>query len=307
MATLLGSTEGAEFIRIEGMSEGGKGVRLGLTGATCALFSPMDRRKIDLLLQYALAVAGGRDSVREELHFLGREQELGPIHLLKYVYLADFAYASSHGGETFTGARWRFYHYGPWEPEVFQRIEPAMKSIGANERHFASRYRDDVTRWSLREPGVADELERQLPGEVAGAVRRAVNEFGNDTAALLRAAYSTPPMLQATPGEALPMSAAVEPPTLAPPVPPPPAELKALSKTHLAKLKRRVQDRLAELKKQEADNPPLSPEPVYDEVFFAGRDWLDNQEGEPIEDHEGELVFDDSVWRSAARRDPKLP
>ncbi len=55
----------------------------------------MDQDRIDHVIQLALLVAG-----REDDPF---DRELGPIHLIKYVYLADLAYAERHGGETYTG------------------------------------------------------------------------------------------------------------------------------------------------------------------------------------------------------------
>jgi hypothetical protein len=42
----------------------------------------MDVKKVDLILKYILAAAGQED-------FSNRE--VGPIHLVKYVYLADLA------------------------------------------------------------------------------------------------------------------------------------------------------------------------------------------------------------------------
>jgi hypothetical protein len=44
----------------------------------------MDIKRVDLLLKYILAAAGQED--------LG-QREVGPIHLVKYVYLADPAFA----------------------------------------------------------------------------------------------------------------------------------------------------------------------------------------------------------------------
>jgi hypothetical protein len=55
----------------------------------------MDIKKVDQLLKYILAAAGQADY---------GNREVGPIHLIKYVYLADLAFAEKHGGETFT---WR--------------------------------------------------------------------------------------------------------------------------------------------------------------------------------------------------------
>jgi hypothetical protein len=51
----------------------------------------MDINKVDLLLKYILATAGQED--------LGN-REVGPVHLVKYVYLADLVFAEKHGGET---------------------------------------------------------------------------------------------------------------------------------------------------------------------------------------------------------------
>ena len=75
-----------------------------------------DQRRIDLLLQYALVRAAQEDD--------WRDRELGPIHLLKYAYLADCAYAERHDGQMFTGVEWRFYHFGPRQPVIHDRSEP---------------------------------------------------------------------------------------------------------------------------------------------------------------------------------------
>jgi hypothetical protein len=45
-------------------------------------FRKMDINKVDLLLKYILAAAGREDY---------GNREVGPIHLIKYVYLADLA------------------------------------------------------------------------------------------------------------------------------------------------------------------------------------------------------------------------
>ena len=50
----------------------------------------MKSSKIDLLIQYAMLIAG-----QEDEYF---DRRLGPIHLIKYVYLADLAYAERKCG-----------------------------------------------------------------------------------------------------------------------------------------------------------------------------------------------------------------
>jgi hypothetical protein len=54
------------------------------------------------LLKYILAAAGQEDP---------GHRKVGPIHLIKYVYPADLIFAN---------------HFGPWAPEVYSRIEPAI-------------------------------------------------------------------------------------------------------------------------------------------------------------------------------------
>ena len=81
----------------------------------------MKSSKIDLLIQYAILIAGQEDE------YLDRR--LGPIHLIKYVYLADLAYAERNCGETFTEIAWQFYKFGPWSQAVNERIKPALAAI----------------------------------------------------------------------------------------------------------------------------------------------------------------------------------
>jgi hypothetical protein len=79
----------------------------------------MKSSKIDLLIQYAILIAG-----QEDEYF---DRQLGPIHLIKYVYLADLAYAEHNYGETFTGIDWQFYKFGPWSQTCKQGLESTSK------------------------------------------------------------------------------------------------------------------------------------------------------------------------------------
>lgn len=54
--------------------------------------------------------------------------------------------------------------------------------------------------------------------------------------------------------------------------------LRALEASRLAELKKRVRERLTDLAKQEAENPPNAPTINYDDLFFWGRDWLSGKE-----------------------------
>lgn len=254
----------------------------------------MDSSRADLLIQYALAAAAQEDA---------GSRELGPIHLVKYVYLGDVAYAQAHDGETYTGAAWKFHHFGPWAAEIFRRIEPATVSIGAAERVFTSRYQEDARRWSLRDPRKLEYLEEKIPWEVTRVLRRAVHEFGSDTKNLLHHVYQTDPMLKAAPGDPLSFRPARPEREPGPPVAPPAA---SLSKTAVKKLKARIADRLREKREERAAG--LEPAPRYDEVFLDGQQWLDSlTEVEPIEGSRGRLHFPDEIWTSPARGDRDLP
>lgn len=172
----------------------------------------MDPARIQAVFGYALAVAAQGDDPRD--------RELGPIHLLKYLYLADLARAQTHEGESYSGVDWRFHKFGPWAVEAFQQVPPARAHIQAECRKFTSRYQADTLRWRVP----ADRLERceaGLPREVARSVAAAVRAFGSDTSALLHHVYRTPPMLQARPGDPLDLRPELEP---AEAEEPPPAE-----------------------------------------------------------------------------------
>jgi hypothetical protein len=260
--------------------------------------------RVDLLFQYALARAARADDYRW--------RQLGPIHLVKYAYLADLAHAARNNGDTYTGVRWRFYHFGPWSADAHDRIEPALVAgAGADERRFSSHYKDDHVRYyfdAQRAGQIENALATELPLRVAGAVARAVTAHGADTASLLRDVYVTPPMLAAHPGEVLDFAAAVpaDEPT---PDPRPRIRLTKAERRRRAKVledgRRRIRKMIAEPRSSRV--VPSGPPPLYDEVFFRGTEALDRQAGEPPKPMRGTVTFDDSVWSSSQRRDPELP
>lgn len=258
----------------------------------------MDSRKVDLIIQYALAVAGEADDFKD--------RELGPIHLVKLVYLADLAHAQLENGQTFTDTEWKFHHFGPWSVEVFQRIPSAAEKIGATERRFPSRFKEeDARRWSFRQGSAEERFGERLPFSVASAVRRATRTYATDTVSLLHDVYRTPPMLKAAPGELLDFrgtseeSAPLDGFTVE-------TALPQISKTKAKQLKSLVKKRLEE-RVQAKKSMPQDPSPRYDEVFEMGRQWLDGLAGEVIAPTSGRMELSDNVWKSAARREPELP
>lgn len=260
----------------------------------------MDTQRTDLLLQFILLTAAHADE--------WRDRELGPIHLLKYAYLADLAFAERHDGATFTGTAWQFYHFGPWQAEVHNRIEPALIAIGATVKQIPSRYEGDFVRYVADrdnfDESALDRTKRELPLGVVGAVESAFRQHGSDTSSLLHHVYLTRPMLRAAPGELLVL--AEEPRTVSEPsaVPAQASKREQRARAEAIKtLKARVQERLRERIADHAATPP----PRYDEVFVAGTNWLDSLAGEPLRPQKGELQMDESIWKSSQRTEPDVP
>lgn len=261
-------------------------------------------RRTDLLLEYILVSAAQEDE--------WRDRELGPIHLVKYVYLGDLAFAATHGGESFTGAEWLFYHFGPWQAQVHDRIEPALSAIRAERKNLASaRYEGDIVRFFVprdRELDVLrDRLEAELPLAVTAAVRSAVHEFGADTVALLRHVYLTPPMVSAAPGETLALVFDQESgSTGAGQARGTATAAQRRRRTEiLSALQKNVQRRLTE--RRTSRDRQVSPPPRYDAVFAAGTEWLDALAGEPAEGVSGEVTVSQDVWKSPTRTEPDVP
>ena len=264
-----------------------------------------DHPRIDPVFQYALVRAALADDLRW--------RELGPIHLLKYAYLADLAYAARHGGQTYTGIDWRFHHFGPWSLAAYERIEPAVVGSGAVEKHFSSAYRDDHVRYFL-ETEHAERFETTLaavlPFSVTRAINKAVHEHGSDTAGLLRDVYLTAPMLAARPGEILDFTSAIVPAEPSPsPEPQPRVRLAKAERRRRAERmeagRQKIRQLIAERRSARVAAP--GPPPRYDSVFVAGVEALDRQAGDSPKAGSGTLLFDDSVWSSSQRRDPEVP
>lgn len=262
--------------------------------------------RIDQLIQFALLTAGQED---EYIH-----RWLGPIQLVKYVYLADLAFARENEGQTYTGLPWIFHHYGPWEYSCFERIEPALAAIGAEKKVIPSKfYDDDYDRWCLRDSRRHEELQEKLPISVAGTMSRFVHQFGIDTNSLLHFVYKTRPITSAVPGETLDFTKELE----AIPIPSPDKEddtckLTARQmkkrKDALRNIKSGLRAMLDKRRKKESTRPaePVSATSRYDEIYLKGLEDLDRMAGATLEEGTYRVIFSDDVWKSKARFDPEI-
>lgn len=258
----------------------------------------MIAERVDILLQYVLLKAGEEDDFKD--------RDLGPIHLLKYVYLADLAYAKAHAGNTYTETPWVFYHFGPWSADVFQRIEPALLAIQADKRTFPSDYedRENWVRWSRTDDRLFEERRKLVPSEICGRLDLLIHRYTKDTPALLDYVYRTAPMLTASPGATLDFSE--EPPPTAAPAP---LKIGQERTPHqLKKLREAARNMRLKYKEQPKEQNWFAPEPPpYDDVYEAGVAWLDRLAGESFGPGRLTVEFDPEIWTSQTRKSDALP
>jgi hypothetical protein len=261
---------------------------------------------VDKLIQFVLTAAGQEDDARD--------RELGQIHLIKYLYLADLLYAEQHEGKIYTGVRWKFHHFGPWSHDVYQRIEPSLQHIQANKRIIPSNYEDDFVRWSLCDDQVFHQLQEEIPLFLRHAIQKYVHKFIGITEDLLHFIYNTRPMLKAKPGDVLDFTS----------VAPTDKEQivnisehmvetrnsilsvrqKKKKQQSLERLRQQFKERLEAKKKRKKVYPDP---PRYDEVFYEGINALDAIAGIGFPEGTGIVQFSNDIWTSKARFDPDVP
>ena len=258
-----------------------------------------NQNRVDLLLQYILAVAGQES---------GWSRELGMIHLIKYAYLADLTHARYNDGQTYTGLTWTFHHFGPWSAECYKRIEPALEAVSATKKKIESDKYDDFIRWCADNSALFEKLNDQMDLTVAGAIQKYVRKFGNDTYALLDFVYKTEPMLNSAPEELLEFKYSVdfdaenikeEPRKVLT------ARQKKKQSQKILEFKKRLNQNLEErIKTRKSDICPLPPR--YDDVYFEGLAQLDHAAGVSPEEGQFLATFKENIWKSKVRHDPEL-
>lgn len=270
----------------------------------------MNSKVLNDLVAFAIAEASRQD----------RRVSLGPIHLVKYLYLADWEYAKDHGGESLTGLPWKFFHFGPYCDALEDEIEQAANQFtGGQTSYLSKKFGREFKRWEAdSEDASVDEayyaLEQQLPPAVVITIKRMVKEYGNDTNPLLHATYSTMPMRIAAPGELLDFRAALQTECLPTDQSEDSLHFRALpTQEGLSKTQQRKRAEAFELIKQRMESARLRsknettlifPEPLIDDVFWNGLAWLDQDVVLP-ERMNCQLKIDSSLWHSEERRFPQ--
>lgn len=262
---------------------------------------PMNQEKVAQIIRFALAKA------RREDHGSG---SLGVIHLLKLLYLADLAHSQAHGGESFTGISWIFYHYGPWDKGAWETTtavleDPEIESVAYTGQNFEKRtYRfiDESLAHRLFE-----DLDTSLPKEVTRAVGNAVHEFGSDTNRLLHYVYLTDPMRAANPGGPIYFPAG-PPPFPGKPLEQPPS-LSATKRKKIEEAKAQLRATIA-ARAAEKQAKRVVPPPVLNERECAALEELtrllgEDEDGVPADFH-GDLTFSQDFWTSEFRREHGL-
>ena len=254
-----------------------------------------DQRRLNNLIQYSLLRAGEED--------VYASRRLGPIHIIKYIYLADLYYSEKHG-VTFTGINWQFYNFGPWSSVVNSSIPNALSQIMANKACLESMYKDDdCFRWDKQDTYLLRDKARDIPAEITSRLNRDIHSFTNDTKALLDFVYQTEPMLSAKPCANLKFKqvqrvVSTEPST----------RIDNLSN----KKKKNLRQKLAALKERNQGKQRVrkltSPveNPRYDEVYRTGINWLNELDNTPKLEKEIVVEFSDDVWLSETRKSYEL-
>lgn len=259
----------------------------------------MNKKRIENIIQYALLIAGQEDD------FFDRS--LGPIHFIKYVYLADLNYARHNNGETYTGIAWRFHTFGPWSNAVNEIIDPSLDAIGVSMRKIQSQYEgcDDYKRWSYTNDRLLDEVGSRLPLVVSGQVASSVHQFKSDTPRLLEHVYQTPPMLGAAPGDLLDFSTILKRKKSE-------TDKEALWEALSARKKKKFKMAIKAAQEKRAGrgagrrkgfvDSPLA-DVRDDAVLLKGLDWMESLAGAPLPDGDFEAAFSDEVWHSETRKE----
>lgn len=263
---------------------------------------------LSLLLQFALAEAVQSGS---------NNRGLSVTQLVKYIYLADIAYAQSRkgNGEQFSPAKWKFFHFGPYSYSVQQEIDWLREHGGIRAYNFTAPDEIEFVRYALPVEQVADvqkRAEKEFPLAVTQQIRRAVRKYAGDQKRLLHDVYRTPPMCSAAPGEQLSFGSvrpkATDPGVTSEFVQPEPSarerkKAEAAYKSKIAVLSQKFKEQFARhqesLSKLSASDSRSVTEEAEVSAIFDEDDGDDFNLGSGV----ATVTVHDSIWKSEVRED----
>jgi hypothetical protein len=191
--------------------------------------------------------------------------------LHKFVYLLDLYMAEESHGKTFTGADWRFHHFGPFAVSVSEAVDhlAAEKCLFIEHRESADSDAEFqlCTIWkgdgqSLRDVGV--------PGSVALRIASDLKRYSRNLPGLLDYVYfQTSPMEHARPRDLLTFEQCSKTPISDFK----PIEMAQISRGKIKKTREKLREIASRTKSSPVETGPL------DEAYAAGLQALD---GEPL-------------------------
>lgn len=124
--------------------------------------------------------------------------------LIKYLYLLDLYMAEETQGTTWTGAAWRFSHFGPFAAALAEELDQLAAQSLIQEALGGGQTKDYVL-YSVGEWSLAKTFEELgIPRDVRMRLAQAIRHFSNELSALLDMVYfHTEPMRAAVPGQVL--------------------------------------------------------------------------------------------------------
>ena len=207
--------------------------------------------------------------------------------LMKYLYLLDLFMAEETSGKTWTGALWRFHHFGPYADSLAAEIDKlAALSLIADEAR--ERGDKDYTLYTIGEWSQARTLEALgFPLDVRMRLTQVIRKFANDLSSLLDMVYfNTEPMRNVRPGEELRFDAVEK---LNYKVDVRPIRILATDPEKNAKV-RNLARKIGESYAKRHVGKPLSPAPIRDALFEQAI--LSDEEDTLAGDFSAELTFD---------------
>jgi len=126
---------------------------------------------------------------------------ISKTQLIKFLYLADLIFARLYEGQTWTGWKWRYYHFGPYCEEAVNSIQEAVNRGLILSEKLANEKKEFMI---LKPTPKALEQKTEIPIEFHGLLPKWIKKYGGDLCQLLDFVYqNTEPMIEAKKGELL--------------------------------------------------------------------------------------------------------